>query len=508
MDGRRKASIRNIAIALVSEVLVTIVGFLFPKAIIVNYGSPANGLITSLQQFIQYFTLIEAGLSGAAVFSLYKPLATNDSELIERILYSTKKMYSKIGNTFIVCVLGVSIVYPFFIAETSYSNLAVSAMFCLTGLNGATQLLFIGKYKVLLNASQNSRYVALLNSLSTCLYSLIIISASYCKLPLLVAMSLGAAACLVRALAFYIVARKLFPQYKFLHGETLYQFKNQKEVFIQQILSLLILNSSTLILSFSKTSMAEISVFTVYNMVLNAVFMITNSINTGVSAGFGDLIARGDSERLRNTYIEYEILFQTFWTVVFSCVSVLYRPFISLYTKKFVDTVYLRPTLCVLFSILGAIWVIRNQQSVIIVAAGKFKEIQKASIVEAVLTIALSSIGLFLMGLEGLLIGRIIAAFYRMINFIQFDAKEVLKYNSWFTFQQIIISISIVIVVYFMGNAVQQIFYIKSYFHWVGLACITVFISLTLSLMASWFINKRQIKSALHRIGKIRNMRK
>lgn len=65
--NRRKASIRNTVIALTSEILVTVVGFMLPRAIMVNYGSETNGLITSLQQFIQYFTLLEAGLSGAAV---------------------------------------------------------------------------------------------------------------------------------------------------------------------------------------------------------------------------------------------------------------------------------------------------------------------------------------------------------------------------------------------------------------------------------------------------------
>ena len=73
--NRRKASIRNTVIALTSEILVTVVGFMLPRAIMVNYGSETNGLITSLQQFIQYFTLLEAGLSGAAVFALYKPLS-------------------------------------------------------------------------------------------------------------------------------------------------------------------------------------------------------------------------------------------------------------------------------------------------------------------------------------------------------------------------------------------------------------------------------------------------
>jgi len=64
--SRRKSSIKNTIIAILSEMMTTFVGLLFPQAIIINYGSQTNGLITSLQQVIQYFTLIESGLAGAA----------------------------------------------------------------------------------------------------------------------------------------------------------------------------------------------------------------------------------------------------------------------------------------------------------------------------------------------------------------------------------------------------------------------------------------------------------
>lgn len=192
------------------------------------------------------------------------------------------------------------------------------------GLNGVMQLLFIGKYKVLLNASQNSRYIAVINSLSTCLYSINIIIASSLHWNIVAAIGFGTLAYVIRAIAYYTVVRRLFPHYDFHKCENQYHFENQTEVFIQQILSLLILNSSTLILAFTKTRMNEISVFTTYNMVLTAIFLVTNAVNTGVSASFGDLIARHDENKLTQVYKEYEVLFQAFWVIVFSCVLVLY----------------------------------------------------------------------------------------------------------------------------------------------------------------------------------------
>ena len=63
---------------LVYQLTAVVAGFLVPRAIIGVYGSEVNGLVTSLTQFIGYFALVEAGISGAATFALYMPLAQGD----------------------------------------------------------------------------------------------------------------------------------------------------------------------------------------------------------------------------------------------------------------------------------------------------------------------------------------------------------------------------------------------------------------------------------------------
>ena len=49
--------------------------FIIPCIMLKYYGSEINGLVSSINQFIVYFNLVEAGLSGAAIYVLYKPLA-------------------------------------------------------------------------------------------------------------------------------------------------------------------------------------------------------------------------------------------------------------------------------------------------------------------------------------------------------------------------------------------------------------------------------------------------
>lgn len=503
--SRRKRSLQNAVIALLSELVVALVGILLPQALILNYGSRANGLITSLQQLMQYFTLIEGGLFGAAIFALYKPLADDDTQQIKRILSAVRRLYTRVGVVYVLVLFIAAVPYPFFIADSGYPYWVVMLLFCLIGLNGATQMFFIGKYKVLLSASQNNRYVVLLNAISTILFSVVIIAASYCHVHILAAVLLGSMAYLFRAFCFWLVTRKLYPAYDFQLQQEPYAFQNQREVFVQQVLSMLVMNACILLLSFSRTDMGEISVFTVYNMVLTAVFMLTNTVPNGVSASFGDLIARRDKQHLQRVYAEYELLYQVFWTVVFACVSTLYAPFMTLYTTGITDADYVRPALCVLFSVMGGAWAIRIQQSIVIVAAGKYKEIQKNSIVEAVLAVLLPAVGLYMAGLEGMMVGRTLAALYRMVDFIRFSHREVLDMSPMVTVKGIIASTMIILVLNCLHGRLMHRVHLDSYAAWALYAVFVAASAGVLAVIVLGLIYRQQtcelLKRFLHKRG-------
>ena len=86
------------------QVVLMLSGFILPKVMLSCYGSEVNGLVTSITQFIQYITLVEAGLSGAAIYALYKPLAENNHRQISRVVVAARKFYTKSGWIFVVLV--------------------------------------------------------------------------------------------------------------------------------------------------------------------------------------------------------------------------------------------------------------------------------------------------------------------------------------------------------------------------------------------------------------------
>ena len=67
------------------------------EIILTNFGSSVNGLVSSLNQFLSYITLIEGGITGVVLANLYKPLVDHDDKKISAVLVTAKKFFNKIG---------------------------------------------------------------------------------------------------------------------------------------------------------------------------------------------------------------------------------------------------------------------------------------------------------------------------------------------------------------------------------------------------------------------------
>lgn len=72
--AKSKVTLINIISSLTLQVVTVISGFIIPKIILTNFGSSVNGLVSSLNQFLSYITLIEGGITGVVLANLYKPL--------------------------------------------------------------------------------------------------------------------------------------------------------------------------------------------------------------------------------------------------------------------------------------------------------------------------------------------------------------------------------------------------------------------------------------------------
>ena len=102
---RTKLAFRNAAASLLLQLTLALSGILLPRFFIAVYGSPVNGLVSSITQFISYMTLVEAGIGAAGTVSLYQPLARGDLPSVSRIVSAARRFYLRSGALFAALAL-------------------------------------------------------------------------------------------------------------------------------------------------------------------------------------------------------------------------------------------------------------------------------------------------------------------------------------------------------------------------------------------------------------------
>ena len=159
--SRTKKFIYSTITTAMYQLVLFIAGFITPKLMLTCYSSEINGLVSSITQFITYFNLVEAGLSSAAIYALYKPLANNDYDEISSVVVATKKFYIKSGLVFVGLVIFLASAYPFFVTSNNISNITVISLVFILGFSSALEFFSLAKYRALLSADQKTYIISL-----------------------------------------------------------------------------------------------------------------------------------------------------------------------------------------------------------------------------------------------------------------------------------------------------------------------------------------------------------
>ena len=107
---RLSNSIKNIYIAIITQIVITLLGFISRKVFLDSLGTEylgVNGLLTNI---LSMLSLVEGGIGASITFNLYKPLAEKNEEKVIALVQLYKKLYGVLAIT--IFILSLSL-YPF-----------------------------------------------------------------------------------------------------------------------------------------------------------------------------------------------------------------------------------------------------------------------------------------------------------------------------------------------------------------------------------------------------------
>ena len=470
LSPRKKEVFLTVASNLLLQIVTAVCGFILPPLVIGTFGSSVNGMVSSITQFIAYLNIVEAGVGGASIAALYKPLALGDTAERNAILSATSKFYTRSGFLFTILILILAIVYPLLVGS-QVDRLQSALMVLVLGITGAAEFFLIGKYRVLLTADKKVYVISLVQMCALILstsFAVVFIKAGF---GILVVKLVSALMFLARYLVLAFYVRLHYPKVNF-HAEPDRQAISQsKNVLVHQIGALVVFNSPLVIITIF-CSLKDASVYAVYSLIFNAVNLLLGAFSNGMQSFFGESLVTDSIERTRNIFARYETVYFAIEGWFYTMTYLLIMPFMKLYTKNMTDAQYMQPVLAVLFVFVGVLNNLRNPAVQLINAAGHFKKTQWRSVAEAVINVLGSIAGVMILGFKGVLFGSVCSGLYRGVDVLIYTSCHILKSakTGITAFIKIVFCCFLFFVLCFLLQ--RYSFQPDSYIQWVGLAAL------------------------------------
>ena len=420
---RRKLRLNTIT-SLIYEVITIISGFILPRLIMGQYGSSINGLVNSITQFIGIIAFLELGVGKVVQSSLYKPLAHHDDEQISKVMVSANKFFHRIAEIMLIYIVGLILVYPY-ISGQQFSWLYSATLIAAMSISSFAQYYFGIANRLLLTADQKGyiQYTAQALTLIFNTIACVILIQYGCSIHIVKLTT--SLIFLVRPLflAWY-VNRHYKIDYKITYGEE--PIKQKWNGMAQHVAYVVLNDTDTIVLTVLGT-FAEVSIYSVYHLVVYGVKRLFTSMMNGIEAYLGNLWAQNDSERLQTTFGWTEWIVHTAVVFVFGCTGFLILPFVQVYTDGVTDANYIQPVFAALIVMAHACHCLRLPYNLMIFAAGHYKQTQNNYIYATIINLVVSVITVKAWGLVGVAIGTLVSMFYQTVWMAFYNAKNLVK---------------------------------------------------------------------------------
>lgn len=489
---RSKNAVKALAMHLGYEVFVFILGIVFPRFIILTYGSEINGLTATITRVLSLINLIQAGAVGAAIFQMYKPVAENDYETQSAILYSSRRFYNRITLIYFASAMVAGVCYSFHLQSRTFSFFEIFLSFLILAVNGSGALLFNTICDIYVSSHQKKYYLTIAMFCEQtvrylCLVAVLILRLHfvYIYISYLLGGIVGVAVnlCLYRKLSKGKITND--PQNKE------YQIPDRKYLMMSSVGSEAVTAAPSIIIT-TFVSLAASSVFSVYAMVFTSMKIILNSIQLSFSAIFGNLVKTSDDKHIKEVYSVIEYITIALGTVIAACVAYLLVPFIKLYTAGVTDAEYLHIPLVFFVVAYTVVFAFRTSFGYVATVYGLFKQTCMITLIFGICGILISVCCVVLFGMPYVMCGLIFNQLGCAIAIQHIIKKNITWYDSTPLIRRTLVMLSIVvcvIVLYFISAPA-----VISWSAWVMYGVFTVAFATALWLIYSLIFERKAMK--------------
>lgn len=492
---RNNKLINNTISSLLLQVVTIICGFILPRLILSHYGSEVNGLVNSINQFLHVIAFLDLGVGAVFQSSLYKPLADNDVVSQSKIYASGQKFFTKLAQILLIYVAVLVIVFPV-ISNQQFDFLYTAVLIVSISISSFAQYYFGMANSLFLIADQkgyigyNVQIITLILNTLLC-YILINLGASIHSVKLTTS-----CVYLIRPLFLNYYVNKHYRLNKKIQYDS--EPIKQKWNGLAQHIAFVVLDSTDTVVLTIFSTMQNVSIYSVYFLVISGLKQLFNATTNGIQALLGELYAKRDTENLNMTFSITDWTIHTITTLVFGCTYVLIIPFVMTYTRGVEDANYFQPLFSGLLVFAYAMYCYRLPYHIIIKASAHYRETQSCYFFAAVLNIVISVIFVNWWGLIGVAIGTAVAMTYQTLWMVWYDSKHLIEWPAKKFIKQIFTDIIVVIISSIISSFVSISQY--TYLSWIMMAVKILLVWIGVSFIVNLMLYKSYIKLLLSRV--------
>ena len=419
----KKVALKNVVFSIILQFVSMIGGFVVTRIILVQFGSDVNGLVGSVNQFLNYVQLLEGGLTSVIMAALYKPLSAGETDKVNAVVKAAQDFFRKIGLLYLVYAIGVAFIYPL-CKNTGFGYKYSILLILVLGMNLFVQYFFSLTFKILINADRKSYYVSLTQIIITVLNTISVYVCAKLFNDIIVIKFFSAIIFFVQPIMFSMYVKKHFKLDLNVEPDQ-NAIKDRWNGFGINLAYFIHTNTDVVLLTIFSTY-KSVSIYIVYSTVIKAMKNLVYSVSTAIVPSFGKTLAEGDTKKLNRVFDIYELALYAVSAVMFTCGIILITPFVLVYTNNVTDADYNQKLFGIILAQAEMVYCVRDSYVAAAYSAGHFKQIAKYAYAEAIMNIVISIALVCKFGLIGIAIGTLVSMIYRMAAHIYYVKKNIL----------------------------------------------------------------------------------
>ena len=342
MATRTQNAKRNIITSVINKLVIMLTNFVMRTVLIWYLGKVYLGLDSLFTSILQILSLTELGISSAMVYSMYKPLAENDTPAICALLKLYRTVYRYIALA--MTVLGIAIT-PFLhiiVNKDLPDGLNLYALYFINLGNTVLSYLMFAYRSALFTADQ--RY-----SINNNIYSVFKVGTTVLQIAAIIllknhqylayyfyCLALPLTTVLKNVFTYYL-SKKMYPQYECegkVPKEEINGIKKRVAGMFLHKVSFVFRNSLDSIVISAFLGLASLGQYNSYYFIINAISGIMILVSNSVTASVGNSMVKETKEKNYADFKKIQLLYMwlTSWLTV--CFAACLQPFIKLWLGK------------------------------------------------------------------------------------------------------------------------------------------------------------------------------